>query len=252
MKQCIWCRKTENVITFNKRAHTFPDSLGGKNICKDVCDECNDYFGRRNRDSVGIEIVFKEALNLSKAILLKNTNNKYWFRSEFFIVDWKNRIISRKPKYTLHAGFQEKMGRQFRRGMFKVFLEERQCQCQDALDDRYNFIREFARYDIGDYPIFRHKPKLPLLLFSSPDVETPIMRFTEESEKIDAEYRLFGYLIMAHYFEIPTSRTFEWTLGNYLKKIKKENHPFGVELIPISRLEDVDFSFKFLHEKTND
>lgn len=45
MKICIWCRKNENQGTFDKKAHTIPKSLGGDNICENVCDKCNHFFG---------------------------------------------------------------------------------------------------------------------------------------------------------------------------------------------------------------
>lgn len=248
MKICIWCRRSTGVVPFNKKAHTFPDSIGGMSICEDVCDECNEYYGNKNNEGLSVEIVFKEALNLSKALLLRNTGNNYWHRSEFFAVDWKNRIIKHKKKYSTNPRFQEKIGRLFRRGMFKVFLEERQKQKSDALDDRFNFIREFARYDLGDYPIFYHKPKFNWLFFQEDDVKEPIIRFTEHSDEIDEKFRIFNYLIMAKYFVIPTSIAFQWTLENYLKEIEKEDHPMGLELIEVVRFEDIDFAFDFMHE----
>jgi hypothetical protein len=33
-KKCIWCLKTEPEVTFIKRAHTIPKSLGGKILIK--------------------------------------------------------------------------------------------------------------------------------------------------------------------------------------------------------------------------
>lgn len=70
MKLCIWCSKKENFVTFNKIAHTIPQSLGGKNICKNVCDDCNEYFGRKEFGKPAVEIALKEVLNISKYLLL--------------------------------------------------------------------------------------------------------------------------------------------------------------------------------------
>jgi HNH endonuclease len=45
MKKCIWCCRTEETATFITKAHTIPQSIGGKFICENVCDKCNDFFG---------------------------------------------------------------------------------------------------------------------------------------------------------------------------------------------------------------
>jgi len=73
MKKCIWCSKTEEQSTFNKRAHTFPQSLGGKNICENVCDSCNEYFGNTQYNSPAVEVILKEILNISKFLILNQT-----------------------------------------------------------------------------------------------------------------------------------------------------------------------------------
>lgn len=87
--------------------------------------------------------------------------------------------------------------------MFKVFLEERERQKRDALDPRFNFIREFARYNFGDYPIFYFIPKFQAVFFSLIDLNEPVIRFTESSDKTDAEFRMYEYQIMGHYFSFP-------------------------------------------------
>jgi|AntRauTorckE5430_2_1112549.scaffolds.fasta_scaffold40981_2 hypothetical protein len=39
--KCLWCLEEEPKVTFNKKAHTIPKSLGGQNYNKNVCDSCN-------------------------------------------------------------------------------------------------------------------------------------------------------------------------------------------------------------------
>lgn len=76
MKKCIWCSKTEQTVTFHKPAHTFPQSMGGKNICENVCDLCNKFFGDKESGFPAVEIALKEILNLSKYILLNQEDLK--------------------------------------------------------------------------------------------------------------------------------------------------------------------------------
>ena len=70
MKKCIWCTRKESETTFKKLAHTIPQSLGGKMICENVCDDCNHYFGNISDKLPSIEETFKETFNITRLRLL--------------------------------------------------------------------------------------------------------------------------------------------------------------------------------------
>lgn len=74
MRKCIWCNKTEKTATFNNRAHTIPQSIGGQNICEDVCDKCNNDFGSPGKSVVAVEVALKELLNAGKYLLTVDKN----------------------------------------------------------------------------------------------------------------------------------------------------------------------------------
>lgn len=167
------------------------------------------------------------------------------YKSEYFNINAKG--ISIKPRFKLRNDFQEKLGRQFKRAVFKVFLEEREKQRHDALDDRFNFIREFARYDLCDYPIYYFTPKFGAIFYSKPDTISPMIRFTESSDLLDEEFRVFEYGIMSHNFCIPTSRIYDLKIEDYKKHLVKTDHPFGLKLIDIKRVTDIDFTFQFMN-----
>jgi len=250
MRTCIWCNKDELAVPFLEKAHTFPQSLGGDNICNNVCDYCNHYFGSPQSQSPAIEVVLKEMLNISKYLILNHMqaipkNKRY--KSEYFNLNWERKTILLKPRYSIRRGYQEKLGRLFRKGLYKVFLEERERQRNDAKDARFDFIREFARYDLGDYPIYYFNPKIRALLISSIDTNKPMIRFTEHSDQMDKDFRVFDYIIMGHSFCIPTSRYFvNIYLNNYKKYLIDTDNAFGTEIIPIKYVENIDYTFKFL------
>lgn len=250
MKICIWCRQDETTVTFNNRAHTMPSSLGGKNICENVCDECNHFFGSKKPNLPSSEIVLKEMLNISKFLLLNNIKavpKNIRYKTEYFNVNWDNFKIRLKPGYSIKPAFQKKLGTQFRKGMYKVFLEERERQKHDALDDRFNFIREFARYGLGDYPMYIQLPKFKAIFAGKPDLINPELRFSDHWEEIDKEYRVFGFPIFGHNFLIPTSPYFdEFCRDNFLRYLKSENHPCGTEIQSIEYAEDIDYTFRFM------
>ena len=246
---CLWCSRGMPTVTFNKKAHTFPSSLGGRSICHNVCDECNHYFGSRRNTASSVEVVFKEVLNVSKYLLLAQTNalkKQRRFKSEYFKIDWHANRISSKLRFNVSPKFQETAGRQFRRGVYKVFLEERQRIRNDGHLERYDFIRKFARYDLNDYPIYIMKPKFQWIPFSVNDVKEPQLRFTSSSDELDSNFRLFEYMIMGHNFVIPTSDQFFLTFESYKKKLIETNHVFGTDLISIKSLSDIDFSFHYM------
>lgn len=251
MKKCIWCLQSEVITSFNNKAHTFPQSLGGKNICKDVCDNCNKYFGSPQNNSPAIEVVFKEILNISKYLLLYQTNFqiKKRYKSEYFNINWEKKSITIKPRYALKGGFKHGMGRLFKRGMYKVFLEERQIQKQDAYDKKFNFIREFSRYNTDDYPIYLLKPKFKAILGSIPDILEPTIRFTEHSDKLEKNFNIFEYMIMGHNFCIPTSKDFtRYHLNDYVEHLITDDDPLGKHIIEIKLAENVDYTFKYMNE----
>ncbi|HCN84135.1 MAG TPA: hypothetical protein DIT07_11040 [Sphingobacteriaceae bacterium] len=253
MKICIWCSKSEEHAFFTKKAHSFPDSLGGKSICDNVCDSCNHYFGSPTIHGPSVEVVFKEILNLSKYLLLTYAKQKGLkrFKSEYFKFNLNGGSIRLKPRYSLRPLFQKRLGRQFKRGMFKVFLEEREIQRGDAMDPRFDFIREFARYDLSDYPIYYLKPKLPAIFYSAPDTIKPTIRFTKHSDTIDEKYRVFDYTIMAHTFVIPTSKMHSLVADNYRNYLVDSDNPFGSHLIEIKNVSDVDFTFSYMDSTAN-
>lgn len=250
MKKCIWCSRTEEFIDFTKKAHTFPQSLGGKNICENVCDDCNLYFGSKTPNSPSVEIALKEILNVSKYLLLSQVNNppiRKRFKSEYFNINWELKKINAKPKYKLSYNFQEKIGRLFKRGIYKIFLEERERQRGDAHDSRYDFIRQFARYDLNDLPVYVLKPKFKIIIGAVPDIANPLIRFTEHSDDLDKMFRIFEYQIMSHYFCIPTSALFvELCFENYKNHLLRDDSPFGKELIEINFGNNVDFMFNHM------
>ncbi len=250
MKTCIWCRKNENQVTFDKKAHTIPQSLGGEKICENVCDKCNHYFGSPQPNLPAIELVLKEMLNISRFYLLNAANsvpNDKRYKSEYFNINWNKFQIKMKPRYSLKSGFQKKLGRQFRKAMFKVFLEERERQREDALSDRFNFIREFARYDLGDYPIYIQLPKFKAIFAAMPDVENPQIRFTEHSDEMDIKFRIYGYQLLGHNFLIPTSPLFEELCrDSFLKYLHETDDPFGQSIKRIENAEDIDYTFKYV------
>jgi hypothetical protein len=247
-KTCIWCRKEESVANFNRQAHIFPKSLGGKRVCQQVCDECNTYFGSKQAGLPSVEIALKEPLNISRLYLISQLNKKVKsprFKSEYFEYNLSRQLIKPKYKYSLISGFQNMFTKQFKRGVFKIFLEERSESIGDALSPQFDFIREYARYGLGDYPVFYCQPNIPAIFISLEDINNPVIRFTDHSEEVMKQYGFYSYYFMTHLIAIPVIRTFELTLNNYAKFMLNGERPIYSKLIPLKYITDLDFIFSF-------
>lgn len=253
MRKCLWCSRSEPTVTYDKEAHTIPQSIGGKLICEDVCDECNTYFGTKGAPAV--EVVLGEAFKLSNALILdvigERGKNKIMPRhkSIFFTVDFERKRIKSKSAYAMRPHFQEKLGRQFRRGIYKVFLEELHRETFTGKNDEFNFIREFARYDLNDLPVFYFKQKLPMLLFSIEEFRRPEVNFNDDKHYVMKEQSFYHFRLMGHQFAIAVKKNYKMHFDSYLEYLKGTSYSkVYKELQPVVRFEDFDFLHRFMDD----
>lgn len=256
MKHCIWCKRTENDnVSFNKKAHSIPQSLGGKQICENVCDACNSFFGEHWRGGPSIETVLKEAFSISRNMILHQNGevgkNKIIPRptSIYFDIDLKNWRLKPKAAYRVRPYFQQKLGSLLKKGIFKIFLEETERVNKNAHDSKFDFIREFVRYDFGDYPVFYFE--WHFAIFVPKDLETfkdPQIRFEEEwrPKWLMNDYGFFEFEILNHTFAVPTMRGYDLTIDWYRRETVKIKQSFFKEIREIKNFTDMDITFRFL------
>lgn len=253
MKRCIWCQEIEPIVSFEKDAHTFPSSMGGKQLVENVCDDCNHFFGSTQFKRPAVETVLKEFLNISKYLLLHSLNkppNKGRFKSIYFTVDFKKPSVKLKYQYKLKKGFQQMLGRQFRRAIYMIYLEERERILGDALDVRFNFIRQYSRYDLGDYPIYIQIPKFKVVLSSEFEFEDPKLYFTAHSKTMDEKFKVYCLHLFGHNFFIPTSKLFrEIYFKPFKEYLIETDNPMGIQIRELLYAEDIDYTFRFLESR---
>jgi hypothetical protein len=167
------------------------------------------------------------------------------FKSEYFNYDMEKHLIQPKFRYRIISDFRGKFTKQFKRGIYKIFLEERSESRGDALDPQFDFIREFARYGIGDYPVYYCRPTTPAIFFSLPDVMEPVIRFTDHSDRVMQEFGFYSYYFISHTITFPTIRTYELTLDNYVRYFLKSDDSQFDKMIPLKSITDIDFIFSF-------
>ncbi len=258
MRTCIWCQKNEKDRMFSTKAHSIPKSIGGNRICKNVCDDCNSYFGSKNGEGISIEEVLKEAFNITRQRLLespetkelRNSKRKNRFKSIYFEIFTKNdgsKRLKLKKSFRRNRAYQSKLSRYFKRGLFKIFLEESERQFGNGLDSRFNFIREYARYNIGNYPIFYFERKVGIIITFNGEAESPEI-FFDRMNYLHSGNGFAEIEFLGHVFGIPASRMWELDCENYIKNSIKKKIYFFKKVKPIKYLIDMDLTLNILND----
>lgn len=256
MKHCIWCKKTDKETKFEKDAHTIPQSLGGKDICINVCDNCNHFFGQHYLGAPSVEAIIKETFNITRIRLIEKNQvgkNKAItkFTSQYFNVDLSKNKFELKASYKLEKNFQEKIGRQIKKGLYKIYLEEIERQKQDGHNPKYDFIREFCRYDLGDCPVFYFERQHGIIVMAKSWTITPEFFLDDNMQfkYLVQEPGFFEFEFFGHVFGIATDRFWELAYNNYfLKTIEAKKEHFR-RIIPVKYFNDIDLALSIMDKK---
>ena len=256
MKACIWCFKDENETSFKSKAHTIPKSLGGQNYNKNVCDECNQYFGSYStKDKYSVEEAFKEVLCITRFVLLTNTKSKKKvgdFKSKFFDLREKKGKLNLKLKTALllKSGFQSNLCRNFKRGLYKVWYEEycRQNSVIINVNDKFSNLRKFCRYDEGNLPVLYFKRGIPIILQMKNEAATPVLKF-ERMDYLHSTNSFVEIEFLSHVFGLLIDDTNENDFKKYMKNSIEKKTKFFSEAILINSIFDIDITMSIFKTK---
>lgn len=250
-KTCIWCLKKHPEVTFDKKAHTIPKSLGGQNYNRNVCDCCNEYFGTRNNhnNSYSIEEALKETFIISRQrFLQEKTKRKVGrFKSKFFDVKHKNGkyrlIIKRSFRFT--PGFQTELCRAFKRGLYKMVLEELDRQKGNGHSQKYDIIRDFARHDKGDLPVFYFTRNAGIFFMFNREAETPLLFFDRMNYLLSND-KFIEIEFLGQVFGFPITDFTKTDFTDYLNRSIQEKTKFFKDCVLIRKLTDIDITLNVL------
>ena len=249
--QCIFCKRTkEDTATFKEKAHTIPESLGSSNIGVDICDDCNHYFGQPDptiyRPVLGVELAVKEVLGVQRALLRRDQNAprlkyiffEYWRKKNTF--KFKNRFLYSDNTFLLM------FGRQFRRGIYELFLQEYHRQYEDGLNPKFEKIRRFSRYNEGDVPLYYVQRRMGLYLMEDGKngVFVPQFHFSDKLLEDMEQYGFFQlYLFGQIYYLEVTDKAAE----HRYEYLNKEIHDTDIGgniyscITQVEKITDMDF-----------
>lgn len=250
-KKCLWCLKEEPKTTFNKKAHTIPKSLGGQNYNNNVCDDCNSYYGNSLKVGYSIEEALKETFNITRRRLLYSDEPKRQvgrFKSKFFDLRKRNGKIRLKikPAFRLNSKFLSEFSYYFKRGLYKMYLEELNRQTGKGFESKYHLIRNFARYGIGTVHVLYFNRSLPVFMLLKAEAETPILIF-DKMKYLYSDDKFVEIKFLGHVFGFPITGYTRSDLNNYIKKSSKKKLKYFESIKIIDKITDVDLSLQLLN-----
>lgn len=141
--RCIWCGKSEPEVSFKNKPHIVPDSVGGSELGKDICDVCNAYFGASTHPNLpSPDLIFKEIFNLKRFFDGgKSITNEEKFRASLFrVVDDKLYLKRSYLNSTLIAN-------QLKRAFYEIFLQKYHAFTGNGHDLAFSGVVAYARYN---------------------------------------------------------------------------------------------------------
>ena len=252
-KKCLWCLETDSEVSFDKKAHTIPKSLGGQNYNRNVCDNCNLFFGDRqsNNGKYSIEEALKETFILSRTRLLNQNETKRKigrFKSKFFNVKERKGKVSLtiKPSFRFTPGFQKELCNSFKRGLYKMYLEELNRQQKLGFESKYNIIRNYSRRNIGNLPVFYFSRQVGIIMMFNREAETPIL-FFDRMKYLYSNDKFAEIEFLGHVFGFPISNFDKTDLNNYLTESLQVKKSFFTNAIIVDKLTDVDLALNIFN-----
>ena len=253
--KCIWCLNEKPIVSFFTKPHTISKSLGSTNIGFDICDQCNKYFGsdnKQNQFSFSIEKAFKEIMNITRFMLKPNKTKDSWkeLNSQYFNYYHSKQILKIKNFFLSNSHFLKFFTRQFKRGVYYIFLQEYHRCTENGLDERFNSIRDFARNDIGDLPLYFLVNNGVYLV--EENIDSPSFSF---NEKVITDINDFGFYQMwlfGNIFFLEVTPRSKFSKEIYLNKESQKLIGTGFvyrELRKMKYITDIDFTLRKLHNQ---
>jgi hypothetical protein len=252
--RCIWCLMEKPVVTFRNAPHTISRQLGSTNIGFDICDSCNDYFGKQDKTKsypMSIELAFKEIMSIMQLLLNNNLNEKSYkkFRSIYFEYYHLKKRIRIRRSFALQPYFIRSLTRQFIKGIYEIFLQEYHRVTKNGLEDRFNSVRRFVRNDIGNLPLYFLETTGVYLV--EENLMIPSLSFNDKVLSDINDLGFFSMIMFGNVFFLEVTPRAEISREIYLRNESAKfigNGFFYTELRVMKYITDIDFTLRKLYQ----
>lgn len=253
--KCIWCSKEKPEVSFYNEPHTISKQIGANNIGFDICDSCNQYFGTTDSNSkyqMSVELAFKEIFNVTRHLMPDAQENKIKnikiLKSVYFEYYKSQQVLRVKNRFKFQKDFIENFTRQFKRGVYEVFLQEYHRNTGKGLEEKFNNLRNFVRYDKGDLPLYFGDNNGVYLV--PVDMESPSLAFNDKVISIIDEYGFYMLWLFGHIFYLEVTPKATFTREIYLNSEAKKMVGSGFILKCIKEMTfvtELDFTLRKLY-----
>ena len=249
--ECIWCKNTKPNVSFTRVPHIVPKALGSTEICFDVCNTCNSYFGdcTSQNKTISPDLAFKEVFNACLHSLGERPKIEVPYSSALFHYSRKEDKLKLKRSFSL-AHFT----RQFKRSLFEVFLQKYHYTFPDENLDRFEAVRKFARYNIDYLKVF-FAHNIAILHFQDRSHDIMVNMSKEEIDFMNDTGFFHLFFCGKHLFlqVLPITSQLNWN-SNIQKMLKVGVYPFSNEckLVELVNIWDFDMFYTVLAPKSLD
>ena len=254
--ECIWCLEKEPKVTFNIEPHTISRQLGAQMIGFDICDSCNYYFGKVDKTlefPMSVELAFKEIMNVMRILLGDlNENTHKTFRSIYFRYYHSKSTIQINKNFKLNPFFISCLTRQFKKGMYEVFLQEYHRETKNGLDNRFDYLRNFVRSNKGDLPIYFLENNGIYMV--EEDINNISFKFNEHVLSEIDNYGFYTMMIYGNIFFLEVTPRAELSREVYLRKESRKLIGSGFVFKQLRKLKlvtDIDFTLRKLYDRNS-
>jgi hypothetical protein len=168
---------------------------------------------------MSVELAFKEIFNVTKHLLPDFSEtpkkNKQILKSVYFEYYESKRIFRIKKRFEFKRDFIKNFTRQFKKGVYEVFLQEYHRNTKFGLDKKFDKIRDFVRYDKGDLPLYFADNNGVYLL--PKDYDSPTLAFNENNISIIEDYGFYPIWLFGHVLYIEVTPRAVLTRETYLR-----------------------------------
>lgn len=253
---CIFCGKRTPEVTFYEKPHTTPHSLGSDRIGFDVCDKCNHFFGMPDksfRPPIAVETSVKEIFGVIRFMLnLERAGHEDDVLKSIYFNFWKSRkTLQFKRSFDSSPSFKRVFLKQFKRGLYELFLQEYHLETGNGLDSRFDRVRRYARYGIGDLPVWHLQTRVLLV---EADLSSPELKFSDKALEEIETFGFYSFILWGFWFYLEVTPMADLTREVYLQKQANEVHVGGFVVSSMVRLNDIydiDFTLRQLYGRNS-
>lgn len=170
------------------------------------------------------------------------------FKSRYFDIRVRKgkRTLKVLPSFSHNANFQRELCHAFKRGLYKLFLEELNRQKGIGYEEKYNPIREFSRYNNGNLNILYFNRSVGVFMSLNREAETPILLF-DRMQYLFSNDKFVEIEFLGHVFGFPITNVLESDFKEYITKSTQLKIGYFKDWKIIDKLTDIDLAMRIMN-----